>query len=182
MLDSRLIRAEPARGRAGLARRGAPADALDRAVELDAHWAARALVAEALRLRRRRTAEEIARAKTAGEPTADLERAGREIADELRGARRDLARLEAERRQALLLLPNLPAPEVPEETTVLEEPASLPERGGMTHWDLIRMLDLAQTAAGLQGEPRPGGRGDAQRPRRVNRHAFRSARGPRAGA
>jgi seryl-tRNA synthetase len=148
MLDSRLIRAESARVRAGLARRGAPADALDRAIELDAHWIARDLVAEALRLRRRRTSEEIARAKTAGEPTVDLERLGREIAEELRGARHDLARLDAERRLALLDLPNLPATDVPEATAVLEEPASLPERGGMTHWDLVQMLDLAHTAAG----------------------------------
>ena len=166
MLDSRLIRAEPARVRAGLARRGAPADALDRTLELDTQWAARDLVAETLRLRRRRISEEIARAKTAGEPTDDLERLGLQIAEELRRARRDLARLDAERRLALLDLPNLPAPEVPEETTVLHEtpprarcglvrrsPKGEAGSGGMTHWDLIRMLDLAQTAAG-HGSPR----------------------------
>ncbi len=151
MLDLRLIRAEPARVRAGLARRGAPADALDRAVELDARWAARDLVAEALRLRRRRTSEEIARAKTAGEPTDDLERLGLEIAEELRGARRDLARLDAERRLALLDLPNLPATDIPEETIILEEPLSLPTGAGLAHADLVKVLDLAHTAEASAG-------------------------------
>ena len=151
MLDLRLIRAEPARVRAGLARRGAPADALDRAVELDARWSARNALAEALRLRRRRTSEEIARAKTApGAPgTGDLERLGREIADELRGTRRDLARLDAERRLALLALPNLPASDVPEATTVLHETPPRASRVSgrvLRHWDILSLLDLAQTA------------------------------------
>jgi len=155
MLDSRLIRAEPARVRAGLARRGAPADALDRAVELDAHWAARDALAEALRLRRRRISEEIARAKTApGAPgTDDLERLGREIAKELRGARRDLARLDAERRLALLALPNLPASDVSEATAVLEETfLGAPPRASrvsgrmLRHRDLLSILGLAHTA------------------------------------
>ena len=166
MLDPRLIRAEPARVRAGLARRGAPADALDRALELDAHWAARDALAEALRLRRRRTSEEIARTKTApGTPpqdaaqgTDDLERLGRQIAEELRGARRDLARLDAERRQALLLLPNLPATDVPEETAVLEEtflgppPRASRVSGRMLrHRDLLSILGLAHTADASAG-------------------------------
>jgi len=154
MLDLRLIRAEPARVRAGLARRGAPADALDRTVELDARWSARDLVAEALRLRRRRTSEEIARAKTAGEPTGDLERLGREIADELRGARRDLARLDAERRLALLALPNLPTSDVPEATTVLHETPPRASRVSgrvLRHWDILFLLDLAQTAEASAG-------------------------------
>ena len=146
MLDWRLIRAEPARVRAGLARRGAPADALDRALECDARWSARSLVAEALRLRRKRTSEEIARAKTAGEPTGDLQRLGREIAEELRTARRDLARLDAQRRLALLALPNLPASEVPEETAVLNAPPPPLERRRLAHWELVEFLNLAHTA------------------------------------
>jgi len=148
MLDSRLIRAEPARVQAALGRRGMAAEAVQQAADCDARWLARQAVADALRTRRRRASEEVARAKAAGEPTDDLERLGLEIAEELRRAQRDLARLDAERRLALLDLPNLPATDVPEATAVLEEPASLPERGGMTHWDLIRMLDLAHTAAG----------------------------------
>lgn len=146
MLDWRLIRAEPARVRAGLARRGAPVDALDRALECDARWSARSLVAEALRLRRRRTSEEVARAKTAGEATGDLERLGREIAEELRSARHDLARLDAQRRLALLALPNLPASEVPEETAVLDTPPPPLERRRLAHWDLLEFLHLAHTA------------------------------------
>jgi len=151
MLDSRLIRAEPARVRAGLARRGATPDALDRATDLDARWTARDALADALRLRRRRAAEEVRRAKTAGEPTGDLERLARQVAEELREVERDLARLRARRDRALGDLPNLPAPEVPEETAVLDAPPSTLRRGALAHWDLIRILDLARPAEASAG-------------------------------
>ena len=155
MLDPGLIRAEPARVQAALGRRGMAAEAVQGAAECDARWLARQAVADALRTRRRRASEEVARAKAAGEPTADLERLGLEIADELRRARHDLARLDAERRLALLDLPNLPASDVPEETIVLEETfLGAPPRarrgsgGALTHWDLVKLLALAYPAAG----------------------------------
>ncbi|MCX5648178.1 MAG: hypothetical protein NTX40_03640 [Planctomycetota bacterium] len=148
MLDPGLIRAEPARVQAALGRRGMAAEAVQGAAECDARWLARQAVADALRTRRRRASEEVARAKAAGEPTADLERLGREAADELRQVEADLAHLQAERDETLLALPNLPASDVPEETIVLEEPLSLPTAAGLTHADLVKVLDLAHTAAG----------------------------------
>jgi len=155
MLDPCLIRTEPARVQAALGRRGMAAEAVQGAAECDARWLARQVVADALRTRRRRASEEVARAKAAGKPTADLERAGREAADELRQVEADLAHLDAERRLALLDLPNLPAPEVPEETRVLEENfLGAPPRASrvsgrvLQHWDLMQLLGLTHTAAG----------------------------------
>jgi seryl-tRNA synthetase len=180
MLDPTLIRAEPARVQAALGRRGMAAEAVQGAAECDARWLARQAVADALRTRRRRASEEVARAKAAGEPTADLERAGREAADELRQVEADLAHLEAERDEALLALPNLPASDVPEETTVVHEtpprarcglvrrlvrhsPTCPPQpagrrrkgeggsSGALTHWDLVKLLALAHPAEASAG-------------------------------
>ena len=160
MLDPTLIRTEPARVQAALGRRGMAAEAVQGAAECDARWLARQAAADALRTRRRRASEEVARARAAGEPTAELERAGREAADELRQVEADLVHLAAERDEALLALPNLPASDVPEETIVLEETfLGAPPRarrgsgGALTHWDLVKLLSLAHPAAG-HGSPR----------------------------
>ena len=58
MLDLAAVRAEPARLRAALARRGVPAGAVDAVVSADAHHAASLEVAEALRLRSHEPAAE----------------------------------------------------------------------------------------------------------------------------
>jgi seryl-tRNA synthetase len=113
MLDPALVRAEPARVRAALARRGTPATAVDAVVALDGQWADRREVCEALRLRRRRISEEFARLQERGNDTAELETLGRAVGDELTAVEQDMADLEARRIQALLALPNLPASDVP---------------------------------------------------------------------
>ncbi|MGB2795927.1 MAG: hypothetical protein WBD44_01475, partial [Phycisphaerae bacterium] len=156
MLDSRLIRAEPARVRAGLARRGIGAEAVDRAADLDARWCARKIAAQTLRARRRRIADEVAVGKHAGRDTSNLEQLGRQVAEELRGAARELDELDAARRGALLALPNLPAADSPEETIVLSESAARERAPGgsggpLPHWDLIKILGLAHTAEASAG-------------------------------
>jgi len=156
MLDLALIRAEPARLKASLARRGIGAEAVDRAADLDARWCARETAAQALRARRRRIAEEVAEGKHAGHDTSNLEQLGRQVAEELRGAERGLDELDAARRQALLALPNLPAADVPEETIASSESAARDRGSGgsggpLPHWDLIKILSLAHTAEGSAG-------------------------------
>ena len=165
MLDPSLVRAEPARVRAGLERRGADAAILDRLLQTDGRWVAKTSLADSLRTRRRRVSEEIARQRGEGADTADLEQIGREVADQMRTVERELAALRAARREALLLLPNLPAPEVPEETTVLHETPPRARRGlvrhspegeggsggALPHWDIIKMLDLARPASSSAG-------------------------------
>ena len=63
MLDLALIRAEPARVKAAMARRGVGPEAVDAVVELDGRWTARREVREALRIRRRQISDEVARRK-----------------------------------------------------------------------------------------------------------------------
>jgi seryl-tRNA synthetase len=170
MLDLALIRAEAARVKAVLARRGIRPEAVDAVVELDGRWAARQEIREALCLRRRRVSEEHVRRKTAfrtgvdddddgalGAP--DLDRAGREVAEELRAVEAEITRLEAARDAALVALPNLVMTDVPDNEAALEaahgpRPASPPwpkPFAPLAHWDLVEMLGLAQPATTSAG-------------------------------
>ena len=116
MLDLALLRAEPARLKAALARRGVAAEAVDAVVALDGHRSARLEGREALRHRRRRISEEVALAKREARDTADLEREARRTGDELAAIEAEVARLEARRDAALLALPNLPMTDVPDQS------------------------------------------------------------------
>ena len=170
MLDLALIRAEPARVKAALARRGVGPEAVDTVVDLDGRWTARAEVREALRVRRRRISKEFAQRKRGlqagpdGEPESfhapDLEQAGREVARQLAAASAEIAELQRLRHEALLALPNLPATDVPAVEPAAEAagdagtapPPPWPnDFAPLAHWDLIEMLGLAQTAARSAG-------------------------------
>jgi len=163
MLDLALLRAEPARLKAALARRGVAAEAVDAVVDLDGHWSARLEVREALRHRRRRISEEVALAKREARDTADLEREARRTGDELAAIEAEVARLEARRDAALLALPNLPMTDVPDErlpaagAAANVSPSAPPPWPNpfppLAHWDLLELLGLAHTLG------RPPGRG-----------------------
>jgi len=154
MLDLAVLRAEPARVKAALARRGVRAEAVDAAVDLDRRWCARQEVREALRTRRRRISDEVARQKAGADDAEteapDLVRAGRRAARDLKaveGAMRDLA---ARREAALLALPNLPGTDVPDAPPDLDPsgPAWPHDFPPLPHWDLVEMLHLAAPAHG----------------------------------
>jgi seryl-tRNA synthetase len=155
MLDLALLRAEPARVKAALARRGVSAEAVDAAVDLDRRWCARREVRQALRTRRRRISDEVARRRTEGPPPADAEapdlvRAGRRAARDLKAVKDAMRDLAARREAALLALPNLPGTDVPD-TPPEPDPSGPPWPEAfppLPHWDLAEMLHLAQPAAG----------------------------------
>jgi seryl-tRNA synthetase len=166
MLDLALIRAEPARVKAALARRGAGPEAVDDVTELDGRWTARREVREALRIRRRQISDEVARRKAALPtgpdwnadtfPSPDLVAAGREVARQLHAVEAEMADLAARRDEALLALPNLPATDAPAEAPAAEAAGHPPPPRAppwpqafppLAHRDLVEMLGLAQTAA-----------------------------------
>ena len=152
MLDVALVRAEPARVRAALARRGVPPEAVDAVVELDAQATDRLEVREALRLRRRRISEETAAARKSGEESADFEELGRAVGKELAAVEADLADLEARRLRAIYALPNLPATDTPDECTEFDDTRDLTVAARpmpvlpLHHADLIELLGLAAPA------------------------------------
>jgi seryl-tRNA synthetase len=157
MLDLALVRAEPARVKAALARRGAWAEAVDAAVDLDRRWCARQDVRETLRTRRRRISDEVARRtpdrasdEDAESEAPDLVRAGRRAARDLKAVERAMRDLAARREAALLALPNLPGTDVPDAPPDLDAagPAWPHPFPPLPHWDLVEMLRLAVPADG----------------------------------
>jgi seryl-tRNA synthetase len=117
VLDIRLIRRDPDRVRAALARRGPEtAVAIDQVLERDARW--RALTTELDQLRSEQNQASRALKGAPGEfqraQLAALAARGRTLSDEEAAVR-------AERDAALASLPNLPAADAPDHDTVLRE-------------------------------------------------------------
>jgi seryl-tRNA synthetase len=111
VLDLKLIRDEPERVRADLARRGEGAAAgLDAVLELDGQR--RALIPDLQELRESRNAaaEAIAQAKRAGGDAAEAITQQREIGAREKRLSRELVEIEERLRAALAPLPNLPDP------------------------------------------------------------------------
>jgi len=111
VLDLKLIRDEPERVRAELARRGEDALAgLDLVLELDARRRALIPSLEELRASRNAAAEAIAQAKRAGEDASEAIARQREVGSREKELSRELAEVEGLLRSALAPLPNLPDP------------------------------------------------------------------------
>ncbi|HTB50015.1 MAG TPA: serine--tRNA ligase [Solirubrobacteraceae bacterium] len=109
MLDLKLIRDEPERVRADLARRGEGAAAgLDAVLELDRQRRALIPNLQELRESRNEATEAIARAKRAGEDAAETIAQQREIGAREKQLSRELAEVEERLQASLAPLPNLP--------------------------------------------------------------------------
>jgi seryl-tRNA synthetase len=111
MLDLKLIRDDPERVRAALARRGEESAAgLDPVLDLDARRRALIPTLEELRSERNAAADAIARAKRAGEDAAEAIAAQRELAAREKQLSGELSGVEQQLHAALAPLPNLPDP------------------------------------------------------------------------
>jgi seryl-tRNA synthetase len=146
VLDIRLIRSDPDGVRAALARRGPePVAAVDRLLALDERW--RALTKEVEEVRAEQNKASRGRS---GAPTPEererlvaLSTRGRELSDQQ-------SALEAQRDAELAALPNLPAPDAPDEDTVVRE---VGEAGasGRDHLELAGPRIDMERAARLSG-------------------------------
>lgn len=154
MLDLRRLREEPEGARAALARRG-QSDAvalLDRVLALDEERRARIRELDAWKAQRNAASDEVGRRKRRGEAVEALLGELKTLAERIRTGEEDLRRIEAELEEALLRLPNLPDPSVPDGgadcnqvVRTWGEPRSFafPPR---PHWELgahLGVLDLA---------------------------------------
>jgi seryl-tRNA synthetase len=111
VLDLKLIREEPERVRAELARRGEDAAAgLDPVLDLDGQRRAAIPRLEELRASRNAAAEAISQAKRAGEDASEAIARQREVGAREKELSRELADIEERLREALAPLPNLPDP------------------------------------------------------------------------
>ena len=135
--------------RAALARRGADAP-LDRVLELDERRRAVLAELEPLRERQNAASKAIGEAKRRGEDAAAEIAAMEEVAARGRELSDELNRVEAELQAAMVELPNLPAPDVPSEDTVLREVGEA-GRTGRDHLELAGSMIDMQAAARVSG-------------------------------
>ncbi len=113
MLDMKFIREQEPETRAGLVRRGFPAEPLDALLRLDVERRRLVTETETLKRQRNTASEEIGKLKKAGQATADKQQAVKAIGDRISGLDARLREIDAELHQALLAIPNLPHSSTP---------------------------------------------------------------------
>ena len=158
MIDLRLLRQDPEGTRAALLRRGDPAlaDALDRVLEHDQRW--RRLVAEVERLKAERNAqsEEVARKKRERLPADDLLAALKASSDRVKILDGETREAEEALNQALLRIPNLPHPGLPEgppeANRIVRTWGEKPDLGFVPkpHWEIAEALGLLDLPRGTK--------------------------------
>jgi seryl-tRNA synthetase len=153
MLNPELLRREPEKTRAVLARRGEDAvEAFDAAVVADQRWRAANAAVEALRAERRQRS-----AARRGRPSEEEVLAERQLAEQLATLERQLKGVEDERQKALAWIPNLPDQQVPlgkddTENEIIRtwgEPRTF-DFEPLPHWDLAERLGILDLEAGAR--------------------------------
>jgi len=153
VLDLRLIRSEPDVVRAGLERRGADLALLDRVLELDEHSRALGVEVDELRNRVKVVSKEIGELFKAGQ--RDEAEARRDESRRLGDREKELAAevdgLQADLRDTLLRIPNLPSDDAPDgaseaDNVVLRThgpgPETFAEHQRVPHWDIGAELGI----------------------------------------
>ena len=130
MLDLKLIRSEPERIKAALARRGAAED-VDRLLALDARRRELLPEIEGAQAERKMLSKQIGEAKQAGEDAAEPMKAVAGLKERIEAGKVELEQVETELERVAASLPNLPDPDAPdgmteEDAVVLREVGTRP--------------------------------------------------------
>ena len=167
MIDIRLVRDDPARVKAALARRGVAPKDVDALVEADRQHRAALARHESLRARVKSLSREVGEARRHGDAAkaAALSDESRRVGEEEEAAAREADRLAAELRSMLLLTPNLPAGDAPdgagpEDNVELSRwwpgkddgaPEPVPAaHQRVPHWEVAADLGILDMAAGAR--------------------------------
>ena len=126
MLDLKLIRSDPERVKAALARRGA-AEGVDELLALDARRRELLPEVENAQAERKALSKRIGEARQAGEAAEDLMARVQALKETIESGKAELERTEAELEKIAVALPNLPDPGAPDGMT--EEDAVVDPRG-----------------------------------------------------
>jgi seryl-tRNA synthetase len=137
VLDLKLVRSDPERVKAALARRGA-AEQVDRLLALDARRRELLPEVENAQAERKTLSKQIGAAKQAGEDAEELMARVQGLKDQVEAAKEELEKVEAELGDLALTLPNLPDPDSPE---------------GMTEEDAVVVREVGEPTA-FDFEPR----------------------------
>ena len=131
MLDLKLIRSDPERVKAALARRGAGAQ-VDELLALDARRRELLPEVENAQGERKTLSKQIGEAKQAGEEAGELMATVQGLKEQIEAGKEELEKVEAELGRLVTSLPNLPDPDAPEGLTeedavVVREVGQLPQ-------------------------------------------------------
>jgi seryl-tRNA synthetase len=133
MLDLKLIRSDPERVKAALARRGA-AEPLDELLALDARRRELLPQIEGAQAERKSLSKQIGEAKQRGEEATEQMAAVQRLKDSIESGKAELERVEAELQRIAAALPNLPDPDAPDGTSE-EDAVVLREEGERPDFD-----------------------------------------------
>ncbi len=156
MLDIKLIREHPELVKQGLKNVGADPAELDRVIEADARR--RKLQFELDEMRARRTRESKELGKASAEEREGKRAAMRELGEQIAAGERDLAEIERDCESLMLMLPNLPRPQVPvgasdaDNRIVRSEgtPQEFTSFKPLPHWELGEKLSIIDFARGVK--------------------------------
>ncbi len=113
MIDIKKLREDFDATAAALARRGVAKETLQKAKDLDAKRRALVGETEALKAKRNAASKEIGKIAKEGGDIAAAKDEMRKVGDRIAEIDRDLARVDHDLRETLLMIPNIPAPEIP---------------------------------------------------------------------
>ena len=157
MLDLKFIREQPDIVRAGVKRKGEDPARVDEVLALDSRRRELVQHTESLKSRKNTVSADVAKLKAARANADALITEMRAVADEIKSLDDQLRIVEERLRAALLLIPNLPHPDVPDGTTpadnrVIAEWGSDPviDFTPKPHWELLERLQLVDFARGTK--------------------------------
>ena len=113
MIDIRKLREEFDATAAALARRGVEKERLEKARDLDARRRALVGETESLKAKRNAASKEIGAIAKSGGDISKVKEEMRQVGDRIAEIDRELATVEHDLRETLLMIPNIPAPEIP---------------------------------------------------------------------
>ena len=160
MIDLRRLRVELEATKASLARKGVPAEEIERAAVLDAQHRQLASKAEELRARIKVLSKQVGDAMRSGDTGNGeaLREESKRLGEELATAEEESSSVELLLRDAMLRLPNLPSDDAPDGTseadnvivrTVGYDPSRYGPHQRVPHWDIgseLQILDLERGA------------------------------------
>src|SRR6476660_6970762 len=156
MLDLKLIRSDPERVKAALARRGA-AEQVEELLALDARRRELLPEIEGAQAERKTLSKQVGEAKQRGEEAEDLVASVQGLKEKIEAGKAELEKVDADLERVATALPNLPDPDAPdgmteEDAVVLREEGERPEFDfePRDHLDLGTELGLIDMEAGAR--------------------------------
>jgi seryl-tRNA synthetase len=157
MLDIKFIREHGESVKDGVAKKGEDTAKVDEALALDEKRRQLLQRVEQLKARRNAVSAEVARKKSRGEDTSAIFEEMRKVSDNIKSLDDELARLEADLRNVLLAIPNIPHPSVPVGKTPAEnvvhatwgEPPVI-DFPPKPHWELVEKLGIIDFPRGVK--------------------------------